>query len=65
MGLKESHISQHELYKMIGRTIDKRSHGKIVLLKGHEGNWCMENKLNGFIHKEKDELKIRQKCMRL
>ena len=34
MGLKESHISQHELYIMNGGTIDKRSHGQTVFIAG-------------------------------
>ena len=34
MGLKESHISQHELYIMSGRTIDERYEGQTVFMVG-------------------------------
>ena len=34
MGLKESHISQHELYIMSGRTIDKRYEGQTFFMAG-------------------------------
>ena len=60
MGLKESHISQHELYIMSGRTIDKKCHGQTVFMTGITNNVVMERKLNGFIHKEKYKLKMRK-----
>ena len=45
---------------MSGRTIDERSHGQTVFMAGL--NVVMERKLNGFIHTEKDKLKIRKMC---
>ena len=60
MGLKESHISQHELYIMSGRTIDERYESQTVFMAGIMRNVVMERKLNGFIHKEKDKLKMRK-----
>ena len=54
MGLKESHISQHKLYIMSGRTIDERYEGQTVFYgRGNKENVAMERKLNGFIQKEK------------
>ena len=34
MALKESHVSQHELYIMRGKTIDEISHSQIVFMGG-------------------------------
>ena len=43
---------------MGGRTIDE---GQIVLMPGI--NVLMERKLDGFIHKEKEKLKMRKMCV--
>ena len=34
VGLKKSHISQHELYIMSGRTIDEKYHGQTIFMAG-------------------------------
>ena len=47
MGLKESHISQHELYIMSGRTIDEKYEGQTIFMArkkkssshGKEAEW--------------------------
>ena len=45
---------------MSGRTIDKIYEGQTIFMAGI--NAIMERKLNGFIHKEKDKLKMRKIC---
>ena len=45
---------------MSGSTIDERYVGQIVFMAGI--SVVIERKLNGFIHKEKDKLKIRKMC---
>ena len=60
MELKESHISQQDSYIMSGRTIDERYEGQTVFMGGIKKNVGMERKLNGFIQKEKDKLKMRK-----
>ena len=45
---------------MSGRTIDKRYEGQTVFMA--RINVVMERKLNGFIQKEKDKLKMRKIC---
>ena len=43
---------------MSGRTIDENYEGKTVFME--KINVVMERKLNGFIQKEKDKLKMRK-----
>ena len=38
-------------------TIDERTHDQAIFMKRNQGNLVMERKLNGFIRKEKDEIK--------
>ena len=45
---------------MSDRTIDKRYEGQTICMA--RINVVMERKLNGFIHKEKDKLKMRKIC---
>ena len=47
---------------MSGRIIDERYEGQIVFMAGIKNNLVMERKLNGFIQKAKDKLKIRKMC---
>ena len=42
---------------MSGRKMDKRLHSQTVLWQGYQGNSFMQRKMNGFIRKEKDEIK--------
>ena len=50
---------------MSGRTIDERYEGQTVFMVGIQSSVVMEGKLNGFINKEKDKLKMRKNVCNL
>ena len=53
VGLKKSHISQHELYIMSGRTIYERSHGQTIFMVGITKQCSHEKEAEWFYSKEK------------
>ena len=53
MGLKESHISQHELYIMSGRAIDERYEGQTVFMAGITQQFSYGKEVEWFYSKGK------------